>query len=196
MTRNEFLIRLTLGGMIGNYSLPGRGSAGIATAGPGSYPLDPAKAPSDLAPPDRMEWLERWERRPLFPLSHPGAVSAAGANASRIESAIFMGRRIEFVYYGGSEPSRPRTVTPMLLHLRPSFSDLEEWLCESFNEEEIDSDIDGKVIADDHEHPDPWEPLSRHLLRRCPLYLLAWCHRRNAQRCFRVSRMGEVTMEG
>lgn len=193
MTRNEFLLRLTLGGAVGGYSLPGR--SGAVAPGPAGYPLGSGKAPSDLEPADRTDWLERWGRRPLFPIPEWAAATAAGTVASRIEPAIFHGDRIDFVYYGGSEPARARTATPMLLHLRPGFNDLEEWLCESFDEADIDSDIDGKVIADDLDHPDPWETLTRYLLTRCPLYLLAWCHRRNARRCFRVSRMGEVAIE-
>jgi len=135
---------------------------------------------------DDPGWLDEWNRRPILPV-----VESEDPTLSWLATAVRRESRIEFDYHGGTTPGDPRTVTPLLLFVRLRPREVEEWLFHQYEYRVFE----GKPYVD----VDPFEPgdcgptdfdaFTAWAIRRNPAHLLAWCHIREARRCFRVDRM-------
>lgn len=186
MTRAEFLRSL----------LPGIGLPGAFQGGPGSL-SDAGTAASDLA------WLEEWKSLPLVPVVRvPGNADVPVGLEPRLGQlldAIRRERPVEFRYHGGSEPGAERKVHPLLVFVRPRPRDVDEWVQEQHAElrEEGEEASSASSASEPEAMPtSSWDPeaFADWLIeRRRPVYLMAWCRRREAARVFRVDR---VEMDG
>jgi hypothetical protein len=83
---------------------------GIAWNQIGSRQILP-REPVELDP-----WLREWLRQPRIPVLE----SAEPVVVGMIDAAL-RGEEVEFTYFGGSEPGRPRRISPgMVFHLEGS----------------------------------------------------------------------------
>ena len=61
-------------------------------------------------------WLREWMRQPRIPV-----LESAEPAVARLIDAALRGEEVEFTYFGGSEPGRPRRISPgMVFHLEGS----------------------------------------------------------------------------
>ena len=61
-------------------------------------------------------WLREWLRQPRIPV-----LESAEPVVVRLIDAALRGEEVEFAYFGGSEPGRPRRISPgMVFHLESS----------------------------------------------------------------------------
>ncbi|MDF1741367.1 MAG: hypothetical protein P1U86_19560 [Verrucomicrobiales bacterium] len=163
MTRTAFLQTLLSGGPgIVFGASPGPDQSGLQRFIPG---------------PSRGRFRD-WKQRAMVPV-----IGSRNPLISAIEEAASGGGALRIRYRGGSEPGLDREISPAFVFTRPQFSDLSEWYQNRYGVEE------GRGTGAITGSEDDWQDLSRFLESRCPVYVLAWCHQRNSQRFFRVSRM-------
>jgi len=145
-----------------------------------------ARMNSDNSPKDDPDWLVEWNRRPILPV-----VESDDPMLQRIANSVRTDSRIEFNYFGGTEPGGHRTATPLLLFVRVRPNEIEEWLLHHYEYRVFKGKpyIDIAPSKPGDCGPVDFKALTKWALRRNPAHLLAWCHTREAKRCFRVDRM-------